>query len=72
MPKASNMVTWCLNKAKSEIGKGEMHRGLVRIKPDELLALEYIKKAEHNLDAFLHNKDGGFYDWTISIGFYVM
>ena len=45
---------------------------MVRIKPDEQFALEYIKKAEHNLDAFLHNKDGGFYDWTISIGFYVM
>src|SRR3989338_5134920 len=72
MSRTSNMVTWCLNKAKSEIEKGEMHRGLVRVKPDEQSAFEYIKKAEHNLDAFLYNKKGGFYDWTISIGFYVM
>ena len=72
MPKAKNMVKWCLNKARAEIAKGEAHRGLVKIKPDKELALDYIKKAEHNLDAFLYNKDGGFYDWTISIGFYVM
>lgn len=72
MSKAKNMIKWCLNKARAEIAKGETHRGLVKIKPDKELALDYIKKAEHNLDAFLYNKDGGFYDWTISIGFYVM
>jgi len=36
------------------------------------LALQYISKAEHNLNAFLHNKEGGFYDRTINIGFYAM
>ena len=72
MPKADNMVKWCLNKAKAEIEKGELHRGLVKIKPDENLSMEYLEKAEHNLEAFLHNKEGGFYDWTINIGFYVM
>ena len=72
MSKASKHVQWCLNKAKEEIEKGELHRGLVKIKPDNELALQYIAKAEHNLEAFLHNKEGGFYDWTISIGFYVM
>lgn len=72
MSRASHMVTWCLNKAKSEIEKGEIHRGLIRVKPDEQYAFEYIKKAEHNLNAFLYNKEGGFYDWTISIGFYIM
>ena len=72
MSKAENMVTWCLNKAKNEIAKGELHRGLVKIKSDEKLALEYLEKAEHNLEAFLYNKEGGFFDWTINIGFYVM
>lgn len=72
MPKAKNMVKWCLNKAKAEMEKGGTHRGLVKIKPDKKLASDYIKKAEHNLEAFLHNKEGGFYDWTINIGFYVM
>ena len=66
------MVEWCLNKAKAEIAKGELHRGLAKTSPDKESALEYLKKAEHNLDAFLYNKEGGFYDWTISIGFYVM
>lgn len=72
MSKASNHVKWCLDKAKKEIEKGEAHKGLVKIKPDKEEALKYIAKAEHNLNAFLHNKEGGFYDWTISIGFYVM
>ena len=72
MSKASNMVKWCLNKAKAEIAKGELHRGLVKIKPDDKLALEYLTKAEHNLEVFLYNKEGGYYDWTINIGFYVM
>jgi uncharacterized protein (UPF0332 family) len=72
MSRAENVVKWCLNKAKSEIEKGEMHRGLIEIKPDEKLAWDHVKKAEHNLEAFIYNKEGGFYDWTISIGFYVM
>ena len=70
MSKAKNMVKWCINKAKAEIEKGEIHRGLIETKPDEGLALNYLKKAEHNLDVFLYNKGGGFYDWTINIGFY--
>ena len=72
MSKSKNMVKWCLNKAKNEIAKGDVHRGLVKLKPDEKLSLDFLAKAEHNLKAFLHNKKGGFYDWTISIGFYVM
>ncbi|MBI5073201.1 hypothetical protein HZA99_05255 [Candidatus Woesearchaeota archaeon] len=72
MSKASNHVKWCLDKAKKEIGKGEQHRGLVQVMPNKELALEHLAKAEHNLGAFLYNKKGGFYDWTISIGFYVM
>ncbi len=72
MSRASNHVKWCLDKAKKEIDKGEQHRGLVKITPSKELALEHLAKAQHNLKAFLHNKKGGFYDWTISIGFYVM
>ena len=72
MSRASNHIKWCLDKAKRELEKGEIHKGLVKINPGEELALDYIAKAEHNLKAFLHNKKGGFYDWTISIGFYIM
>lgn len=66
------MVEWCLNKAKRELEKGQKHRGLLRIKPDSLLAKDYLAKAEHNLEVFLYNKEKGYYDWTINIGFYVM
>ena len=72
MSKASNHIKWCLDKAKKEREKGETHKGLVKIKPNKEEALKYIAKAEHNLNAFLYNKEGGFYDWTISMGFYVM
>ena len=72
MSKARNMVKWCLNKAKKELEKGQKHRGIVRIQLDEDIAQEYIRKAEHNLKVFILNKEHGFYDWTINIGFYVM
>jgi uncharacterized protein (UPF0332 family) len=72
MPRVRNMVAWCLRKAEAEIKEGKLHRGLLKIKPDEKLALEYLEKAEHNLEVFLYNKKGGFYDWTINIGFYVL
>lgn len=72
MSRANNHIKWCLDKAKREIEKGEIHKGLVKINPSKELALNYIAKAEHNLKAFLYNKKGRFYDWTISIGFYVM
>ena len=72
MSKAKNMVKWCLNKAKRELEKGQKHRGLIQIKPDEKLAQDYLAKAEHNLEVFMLNKEHEFYDWTINMGFYVM
>ena len=72
MSKAKNMVKWCLNKAKKELEKGSKHRGLVKTQPAEDKVQEYIRKAEHNLEVFMINKEHGFYDWTINIGFYVM
>ena len=44
MSRASNQVKWCLNKAKEELAKGKMHRGLVKIKPDNELALKYWQR----------------------------
>lgn len=72
MSMAQNKVVWCLNKAEKELQKGTKHRGLVKTKPDIDLAREFIKKAEHNLQVFLDNKKLKHYDWTISMGFYVM
>ena len=72
MSMAKNKVAWCLNKAKKELEKDTKHRGLVRINADDKLAQEFIKKAVHNLQVFIDNKRLGHYDWTISIGFYVM
>lgn len=72
MSKAKNKLQWCMNQAKKQLAEGKKHRGLVIVKHDEALAREYIRKAEHNLEFFLLSKEHGFYDWTISIGFYVM
>ena len=72
MSMAKNKVAWCLNKAKKELEKDTKHRGLVRINADDKLAHEFIKKAEHNLQVFIDNKKLKHYDWTISMGFYVM
>lgn len=72
MSKAKNMVKWCLNKARKELETEQKHRGLIKIKSNDKLARDYIKKAEHNLKVFIDNKELGNYDWTISIGFYVM
>ena len=72
MPKARNMVRWCLNKAKKELEKDGRHRGLIKVKPDDKLAQEHIAKAEHNLEFFTLAKENKFYDWTIVIGFYTM
>ena len=66
------MVQWCLNKAKKELEKGTKHRGLVKIKADDELVRAFLRKAEHNLQAFIDNKKLKHYDWTISMGFYVM
>ena len=66
------MVTWCLNKAKKELEKGQKHRGLIEVEPDNKLAMEHIGKAEHNLNFFMLAKEHGFYDWNITIGFYAM
>lgn len=35
------------------------------------MAKSYIQKAEHNLEVFLYNKEGEYYDWVINMGFYV-
>ena len=72
MSKASKHIKWCIDKANNEIKNGERRKGLVKINSDKELAADYLKKAEHNLDAFVSNKKAKFYDWTISMGFYVM
>ncbi|MBS3176695.1 HEPN domain-containing protein [Candidatus Woesearchaeota archaeon] len=72
MSEAKNKVRWCLNKAEKEKSQGGKHRGLIKTMPDKVLARQHLDKAEHNLTVFLANKKMGFYDWTISMAFYVM
>ena len=72
MPKARNLVRWCLNKANRELEKDGKHRGLLKVKQDDKLAQEHIAKAEHNLEFFMLAKENKFYDWAIVIGFYTM
>ena len=78
MSQAFKHVDWCLKKAKSEIeecrkeGKRQKHRGLLKIAPNIDEAKEYIKKAEHNLNAALNFVKSGFSDWSASAFFYSM
>jgi hypothetical protein len=53
MSKAVSKVNWCLTQAKKQLASGAKHRGLVMVKPDDVLAREYVEKAEHNLEFFL-------------------
>ncbi len=68
MAHLDNKLKWCLNKGKEN---GKKHRGLREVKPNPELAMRHITKAQHNLDAMLHNK-GKFSDWSVSASFYSM
>ena len=70
MSQASNKVKWCLNKAKRELEKSDLHRGLVKVEDDSKLAEQHIIKAEHNLKAAIYFEKGGFSDWSASAFFY--
>ncbi|MDO8459935.1 MAG: HEPN domain-containing protein [Nanoarchaeota archaeon] len=73
---ASKHRTWCERKAEKEIeeckkqNKKPRHRGLRKITPDRLLALDHIEKAKHNLGVLKLLRKNGFSDWSITAGFY--
>ncbi|MBS3132045.1 hypothetical protein J4212_06435 [Candidatus Woesearchaeota archaeon] len=71
MSHAENKVEWCLRKAEKELKGSDTHRGLVKVKPDNVAAARHIAKAEHYLKAtaFLEN---GFSDISASTSFYAM
>lgn len=78
MSQSSKHVKWCMNKAEKELeeckrlGKRPRHRGLIKTEPSIYRAKEHIEKAEHDFRALMLNKENGFYDWAINIGFYVI
>jgi len=72
MSQASKKVKWCLNKAKKELEKSNLHRGLVKVEGDFGLSEKHIFKAEHNLKAAIYFQKGGFSDWSASAFFYCM
>ena len=78
MSRASKHVEWCLRKAEQEIseckklGKGEKHRGLIRIKPNVNEAEKHLKKAEHYLEVTDYLINGKFSDISMSTIFYTM
>lgn len=55
-------LNWCLAK-KTRMKK---------IKPNDKLSEEHIKKAKHNLEAADYNIKGGFSDWGVSQSYYAM
>jgi len=72
MSQASNHVSWCINKAKKELQEGKKHRGIVEILPNIEKAKKHIEKAEHNFNAILYFKQGGYSDWSVSAAFYTL
>src|SRR3989338_3316876 len=49
-----------------------VHRGLIKVKPDEKRAREHLLKAEHNLEATFYLHKGGYTDWCSSSLFYTI
>lgn len=45
MSHAKNRVDWCLKKAQKEKEEGRMHRGLIKVEPDENEIKKHILKA---------------------------
>ncbi len=78
MSQASNMIKWCLNKAKKEVedckkqGLRIQHRGLLKSSPNTKKAMKHLNKAEHNLNAIIYLLKGNFEDVSISMVFYSM
>lgn len=70
MSHSENKVDWCLKKAEKELQEGDKHRGLVKIKSDQTIVNDYIKKAEHNLKAITAFRDIGYSDWSAPAAFY--
>ena len=69
MSQIKNKIKWCLDKAQKELTSTGRHRGLVLINPDKAKASEYIKKAEHYIEATLFLKDK-FSDISATTTFY--
>ena len=72
MTQAGNKVQWCFAKAEKELKEGKKHRGLVKIKPNVVLAKEHLRKADHYLEATIYLKQGNFSDISASTVFYAM
>ena len=70
MPHNKNKVNWCLKKAEKELKETNKHRGLIKVKTDQVLIQKHIKKAEHNLNAVIDFKKIGYSDWSASAAFY--
>ncbi len=65
----TNKLTKCFDEGKHG---GERHQGLRKIKPNQELSKEYLRKAIHNFDAITSFHDSGFSDWSASAAFYTL
>ncbi|MCX6750476.1 MAG: HEPN domain-containing protein [Candidatus Pacearchaeota archaeon] len=52
--------------------RGERHKGLRKIKPEESLIKGHLKKAIHNFNAMDEFNRMGFSDWSASASFYCL
>lgn len=61
-----------INTCFKEGEKGERHKGLKKINPDEELIFKHLAKASHNLNALNDFKKIGYSDWSASAAFYAL
>ncbi len=62
----TNKVKDCLKEGE----RGERHKGLKKVTPSFVLALNHVKKAEHNFNAIDLFYKIGYSDWSVSAAFY--
>ena len=62
MPNSKSRLDWCLANEKR----------MKKIRPNDRLSKEHIKKAKHNLMAADYNVEGKFDDWAVSQSYYAM
>ena len=73
---ASKQVEWCLRKAEKELKesieqkKKARHRGLLKIEPNKIIALQHIDKSKHFLKGFQFLRNNDFSDLAVGAGFY--
>ncbi len=66
---AEKQIEWCFKKAEKE---GEKHKGLRKVKPNNIKVQEHLEKAKRNLKLIDRLIEIKYADWAVSAVFYSM